>query len=90
MSEDVEMMLSKVKETMDSEDIRKLSIMPIHSPKFYSCDRLGRLIYGCDYSAGGVQLEQLKIIIDDVLHDVYGYDMYEYIDEFLDNLWRII
>ena len=87
MSEDVEMMLSRVKETMDSEDIRKLSILPIYS-KFYSCD--GRMINECDYSVGGVQLEQLKIIIDDVLHDEYGYDMYEYIDEVLDNLWRII
>ena len=30
MDEDVEKILSKVKETMDRDDIRKLGILPIH------------------------------------------------------------
>ncbi len=88
MDEDVEMILSRVKETMDRDDIRKLGILPIYS-MFYSCD--GRIINGCDYSAGGVQLEQLKEIIKDVLDvdDMYDEDMDKYIDEVLDNLWII-
>ena len=91
MDEDVEMILSKVKETMDRDDIRKLGILPIHYPRTYWYEEFGIGIQGCDYSAGGVQLEQLKEIIEDVLDedDMYDEDMDKYIDEVLDNLWRI-
>lgn len=87
---DVEMILSRVKETMDREDIRKLSILPIHYPRTIWYEEFGIGIEGCDYSAGGVQLEQLKEIIEDVLdYYVDEEDMDKYIDEVLDNLWRI-
>lgn len=91
MDEDVEMILSKVKETMDRDDIRKLGILPIHYPRTYWYEEFGIGIQGCDYSAGGIQLEQLKEIIEDVLddYDMYEEDMDKYIDEVLDNLWRI-
>lgn len=84
---DVEMILSRVKETMDREDIRKLSILPIHYPRTIWYEEFGIGIEGCDYSACGVQLEQLKEIIEDVLDSDYGLE--EYIDEVLDNLWMI-
>ena len=87
MEEDIEMILSRVKETMDREDIRKLSILPIHYPRTICYEEFGIGIEGCDYSAGGVQLEQLKEIIEDVLDSDYGLE--EYIDEVLDNLWMI-
>ena len=87
MEEDIEKILSKVKETMDREDIRKLSILPIHYPRTIWYEEFGIGIEGCDYSAGGVQLEQLKEIIEDVLDSDYGVE--EYIDEVLDNLWMI-
>ena len=87
MEEDIEMILSRVKETMDREDIRKLSILPIHYPRTICYEEFGIRIEGCDYSAGGVQLEQLKEIIEDVLDSDYGLE--EYIDEVLDNLWMI-
>lgn len=91
MDEDVEMILSRVKETMDRDDIRKLGILPIHYPRTYWYEEFGIGIQGCDYSAGGVQLEQLKEIIEDVLDedDMYDDDMDKYIDEVLDNLWII-
>ena len=91
MDEDVEMILSKVKETMDRDDIRKLGILPIHYPRTYWYEEFGIGIQGCDYSAGGIQLEQLKEIIEDVLddYDMYEEDMDKYIDEVLDNLWMI-
>jgi len=91
MDEDVEKILSKVKETMDRDDIRKLGILPIHYPRTYWDEEFGIGIQGCDYSAGGIQLEQLKEIIEDVLdnNDMYEEDMDKYIDEVLDNLWRI-
>jgi len=91
MDEDVEMILSRVKETMDRDDIRKLGILPIHYPRTYWYEEFGIGIQGCDYSAGGVQLEQLKEIIEDVLDedDMYDEDMDKYIDEVLDNLWMI-
>ena len=91
MDEDVEMILSRVKETMDRDDIRKLGILPIHYPKTFWYEEYGIGIQGCDYSAGGVQLEQLKQIIEDVLDedDMYDEDMDKYIDEVLDNLWMI-
>ena len=91
MDEDVEMILSKVKETMDRDDIRKLGILPIHYPRTYWDEKFGIGIQGCDYSAGGIQLEQLKEIIEDVLddYDMYEEDMDKYIDEVLDNLWMI-
>ena len=91
MDEDVEMILSKVKETMDRDDIRKLGILPIHYPRTYWYEEFGIGIQGCDYSAGGIQLEQLKEIIEDVLddYDMYEEDMDKYIDEVLDSLWRI-
>lgn len=91
MDEDVEMILSRVKETMDRDDIRKLGILPIHYPRTYWYEEFGIGIQGCDYSAGGVQLEQLKEIIEDVLDedDMYDDDMDKYIDEVLDNLWMI-
>lgn len=90
MDEDVEMILSRVKETMDRDDIRKLSILPIHYPRTFWYEEFGIGIQGCDYSAGGAQLEQLRGIIEDVLNeDVYEEDMDKYIDEVLDNLWRI-
>ena len=90
MDEDVEKILSKVKETMDRDDIRKLGILPIHYPRAICYEEFGIGIEGCDYSACGVQLEQLKEIIEDVL-DYYEYeeDMDKYIDEVLDNLWMI-
>ena len=84
---DVEMILSRVKETMDREDIRKLSILPIHYPRTIWYEEFGIGIEGCDYSACGVQLEQLKEIIEDVLDSDYGLE--KYIDEVLDNLWMI-
>ena len=87
MEEDVEKILSKVKETMDRDDIRKLGILPIHCPRTIWYEEFGIGIEGCDYSAGGVQLEQLKEIIEDVLDSDYGLE--EYIDEVLDNLWMI-
>ena len=88
--DDVEMILSRVKETMDREEIRKLSILPIHYPRTYWYDQFGIGIQGCDYSVGGVQLEQLKeIIIDVVNYDMDEEDMDEYIDEVLDNLCGI-
>ena len=87
MEEDVEKILSKVKETMDRDDIRKLGILPIHYPRTIWDEEFGIGIEGCDYSAGGVQLEQLKEIIEDVLDSDYGLE--EYIDEVLDNLWMI-
>ena len=87
MEEDIEMILSRVKETMDREDIRELSIVPIHYPRTIWYEEFGIGIEGCDYSAGGVQLEQLKEIIEDVLDSDYGLE--EYIDEVLDNLWMI-
>ena len=87
MDEDVEKILSKVKETMDRDDIRKLGILPIHYPRTIWDEEFGIGIEGCDYSAGGVQLEQLKEIIEDVLDSDYGLE--EYIDEVLDNLWMI-
>ena len=87
MEEDIEMILSRVKETMDREDIRKLSILPIHYPRTICYEEFGIGIEGCDYSACGVQLEQLKEIIEDVLDSDYGLE--EYIDEVLDNLWMI-
>lgn len=87
MDEDVEKILSKVKETMDRDDIRKLGILPIHYPRTIWYEEFGIGIEGCDYSAGGVQLEQLKEIIEDVLDSDYGLE--EYIDEVLDNLWMI-
>ena len=87
---DVEMILSRVKETMDRDDIRKLGILPIHYPRTICYEEFGIRIEGCDYSAGGVQLEQLKEIIEDVLdYYVDEEDMDKYIDEVLDNLWRI-
>ena len=89
MDEDVEMILSRVKETMDIEDIRKLSVLPIHSPSNIWDDSFGIEQEGCDYSAGGVQLEQLKRIIDDVLCNYWECDKIECIDEVLDNLWMI-
>lgn len=91
MDEDVEKILSKVKETMDRDDIRKLGILPIHYPRTIWYEEFGIGIQGCDYSAGGIQLEQLKEIIEDVLddNDMYEEDMNKYIDEVLDNLWRI-
>ncbi len=91
MDEDVEMILFRVKETMDRDDIRKLGILPIHYPRTFWYEEYGIGIQGCDYSAGGVQLEQLKEIIEDVLDkdDVYDDDMDKYIYEVLDNLWRI-
>ena len=90
MEEDVEKILSKVKETMDRDDIRKLGILPIHYPRTICYEECGIRIEGCDYSAGGVQLEQLKEIIEDVLdYYVDEEDMDKYIDEVLDNLWRI-
>ena len=91
MEEEIEMILSKVKETMDRDDIRKLGILPIHYPRTYWYEEFGIGIQGCDYSAGGIQLEQLKEIIEDVLddYDMYEEDMDKYIDEVLDNLWRI-
>jgi len=91
MDEDVEKILSKVKETMDRDDIRKLGILPIHYPRTYWDEKFGIGIQGCDYSAGGIQLEQLKEIIEDVLddYDMYEEDMDKYIDEVLDNLWMI-
>lgn len=91
MGEDVEKILSKVKETMDRDDIRKLGILPIHYPRTIWYEEFGIGIEGCDYSAGGVQLEQLKEIIEDVLddYDMYEEDMDKYIDEVLDNLWMI-
>ena len=81
----------KVKETLDRDDIRKLGILPIHYPRTYWYEEFGIGIQGCDYSAGGIQLEQLKEIIEDVLddNDMYEEDMDKYIDEVLDNLWRI-
>ena len=87
MEEDIEMILSRVKETMDREVIRKLSILPIHYPRTFCYEEFGIRFEGCDYSAGGVQLEQLKEIIEDVLDSDYGLE--EYIDEVLDNLWMI-
>ena len=87
MEEDVEKILSKVKETMDRDDIRKLGILPIHDPRTICYEEFGIRIEGCDYSAGGVQLEQLKEIIEDVLDSDYGLE--KYIDEVLDNLWMI-
>ena len=87
MEEDVEKILSKVKETMDRDDIRKLGILPIHYPRTICYKECGIRIEGCDYSAGGVQLEQLKEIIEDVLDSDYGLE--KYIDEVLDNLWMI-
>ena len=87
MEEDIEKILSKVKETMDRDDIRKLGILPIHYPRTIWYEEFGIGIEGCDYSAGGVQLEQLKEIIEDVLDSDYGVE--EYIDEVLDNLWMI-
>lgn len=91
MDEDVEKILSKVKETMDRDDIRKLGILPIHYPRTYWYEQFGIGIDGCDYSAGGVQLEQLKEIIEEVLDedDMAEDDMDVYIDEVLDNLWVI-
>jgi len=91
MDEDVEKILSKVKETMDRDDIRKLGILPIHYPRTYWDEEFGIGIQGCDYSAGGIQLEQLKEIIKDVHddYDMYEEDMDKYIDEVLDNLWMI-
>ena len=90
MEEEVEKILSKVKETMDRDDIRKLGILPIHYPRTICYEEFGIRIEGCDYSAGGVQLEQLKEIIEDVLdYYVDEEDMDKYIDEVLDNLWRI-
>ena len=83
MEEDVEKILSKVKETMDRDDIRKLGILPIHYPRTICYEECGIRIEGCDYSAGGVQLEQLKEIIEDVLDSDYGLE--KYIDEVLDN-----
>ena len=87
MDEDLEKILSKVKETMDRDDIRKLGILPIHYPRTICYGEFGIGIEGCDYSACGVQLEQLKEIIEDVLDSDYGLE--EYIDEVLDNLWMI-
>ena len=87
MEEDIEKILSKVKEIMDRDDIRKLGILPIHYPRTIWYEEFGIGIEGCDYSAGGVQLEQLKEIIEDVLDSDYGLE--EYIDEVLDNLWMI-
>ena len=90
MEEDIEKTLSKVKEKMDRDDIRKLGILPIHYPRTICYEEFGIRIEGCDYSAGGVQLEQLKEIIEDVLdYYVDEEDMDKYIDEVLDNLWRI-
>ena len=90
MEEDVEKILSKVKETMDRDDIRKLGILPIHYPRTICYEEFGIGIEGCDYSACGVQLEQLKEIIEDVLdYYVYEEDMDKYSDEVLDDLWRI-
>jgi len=89
MNEDIEMILSRVKETMDSDDIRKLGIIPIHYPRTFWYEEFGIGIEGCDYSAGGVQLEQLKEIIDDVLNYM-DYDIDWYIDEVLENLWTIL
>ena len=92
MEEEIEMILSKVKETMDKEDIRKLGILPIHYPRTYWYDEeLGIEVQGCDYSAVGIQLELLKEIIEDVIgEDRESLDnMDEYIDEVLDNLWMI-
>ena len=76
---------------MDRDDIRKLGILPIHYPRTYWYERFGIGIQGCDYSAGGIQLEQLKEIIKDILddYDMYEEDMDKYIDEVLDNLWMI-
>ena len=90
MDEDVEIILSKVKETMDIEDIRKLNILPVYYPRYEWDEVFGVGIEGCDYSAGGYLLEQVKDIIDEVMYNVWGYDMDEYIDEVLDNLWRIL
>ena len=87
MEEEVEKILSKVKETMDRDDIRKLGILPIHYPRTIWDEEFGIGIEGCDYSACGVQLEQLKEIIEDVLDSDYGLE--KYIDEVLDNLWMI-
>ena len=87
MEEDIEKILSKVKEIMDRDDIRKLGILPIHYPRTIWDEECGIGIEGCDYSACGVQLEQLKEIIEDVLDSDYGLE--KYIDEVLDNLWMI-
>ena len=90
MDEDVEKILSKVKETMDRDDIRKLGILPIHYPRTICYEEFEIGIEGCDYSACGVQLEQLKEIIEDVLdYYVYVEDIDKYIDEVLDNVWGI-
>ena len=90
MEEEVEKILSKVKETMDRDDIRKLGILPIHYPRTICYEEFGIGIEGCDYSACRVPLEQLTQTIEDVLHyHAHAEDMDKYIDEVLDNLWRI-
>ena len=89
MDEDVEMILFRVKETMDRDDIRKLGILPIHYPRTIWYEEFGIGIQGCDYSAGGIQLEQLKEIIDDVLNYM-DYDIDWYIDKVLESLWTIL
>ena len=93
MEEYIDKILSKVKETMDSDDIRKLCILPINSPEHYWSELLKTGREGCDLSAGGVQLEQLKDIIIDIMEgDGYPCDYYImcwYINEVLYNLWKI-
>lgn len=81
--DEVEIILSKVKDTMNINDIRKLNILPIHHP-------------GCDIKAGGIQLVQLKDIIWDVLDldKVEGDDANECLENYLyktlENLYTIL
>ena len=81
--DDVEMILSKVKDTMDINDIRRLNILPIGNPH-------------CDIKAGGVMLVQLKDIIWDVLdldrveEDDAQELMEDYLEETLNNLGSIL
>ena len=95
MDEYIDMILSRVKETMDKDDIRKLGILPVDSPDYYLYWSKGLKIgsEGCDLSAGGIQLEQLKDIIIDIMEgDGYPCDYYImcwYINEVLYNLWKI-
>ena len=93
MEEYIDKILSKVKETMDSDDIRKLGILPINSPEHYWSELLKNRVEGYDLSAGGFQLEQLKDIIIDIMDgDGYPCDysiMCWYINEVLYNIGKI-
>ena len=81
--DEVEIILSKVKDTMDINDIRRLNILPIGNQH-------------CDIKAGGVMLVQLKDIIWDVLdldkvEDDDAKDCLEdYLEETLNNLDSIL